>query len=50
MNKFYFSGPTISYYGKSRRPRTAFTSQQLIELEKHFRENKYLSKPKVKNF
>ena len=37
----------MSYYGKSRRPRTAFTSQQLIELEKQFRENKYLSKPKV---
>ena len=45
-----FEGPNISYYGKSRRPRTAFTSQQLIELEKQFRENKYLSKPKVKQF
>jgi hypothetical protein len=42
-----FLGPAISYYGKSRRPRTAFTSQQLLELEKQFRENKYLSKPKV---
>ncbi|CAL4065565.1 unnamed protein product, partial [Meganyctiphanes norvegica] len=29
-----------------RRPRTAFTSQQLLELEKYFRENKYLSRPK----
>jgi hypothetical protein len=40
----------MSYYGKSRRPRTAFTSQQLLELEKQFRENKYLSKPKVKKW
>jgi len=39
----------MSYYGKSRRPRTAFTSQQLLELEKQFRENKYLSKSKVKS-
>ncbi|CAK9295437.1 unnamed protein product [Gordionus sp. m RMFG-2023] len=31
---------------KSRRPRTAFTSQQLIELEHQFRMNKYLSRPK----
>uniref|UniRef100_A0A914XG24 Homeobox domain-containing protein n=1 Tax=Plectus sambesii TaxID=2011161 RepID=A0A914XG24_9BILA len=29
-----------------RRPRTAFTSQQLLELEKYFRQNKYLSRPK----
>ncbi|CAF1341354.1 unnamed protein product [Adineta ricciae] len=41
-----YQGSPISYYGKSRRPRTAFTSQQLLELEKQFRENKYLSKPK----
>ncbi|KAH9398314.1 hypothetical protein TYRP_018961 [Tyrophagus putrescentiae] len=32
--------------GKSRRPRTAFTSQQLLELENQFRMNKYLSRPK----
>ncbi|XP_078661826.1 uncharacterized protein LOC144905896 [Branchiostoma floridae x Branchiostoma belcheri] len=31
---------------KTRRPRTAFTSQQLLELEKYFKENKYLSRPK----
>ncbi|KAL8183037.1 UNVERIFIED_CONTAM: hypothetical protein K2H54_013120 [Gekko kuhli] len=32
--------------GKCRRPRTAFTSQQLLELENQFRINKYLSRPK----
>ncbi|GFS56981.1 motor neuron and pancreas homeobox protein 1 [Nephila pilipes] len=32
--------------GKTRRPRTAFTSQQLLELENQFRMNKYLSRPK----
>ncbi|XP_050404850.1 motor neuron and pancreas homeobox 1 [Patella vulgata] len=32
--------------GKSRRPRTAFTSQQLLELERQFKMNKYLSRPK----
>nr|CAB3263887.1 Mnx transcription factor [Phallusia mammillata] len=31
---------------KSRRPRTAFTSQQLLELERQFKLNKYLSRPK----
>ncbi|XP_058827772.1 homeobox protein Hox-D4-like [Topomyia yanbarensis] len=33
-------------YGKNRRPRTAFTSQQLLELEKQFKVSKYLSRPK----
>lgn len=33
-------------FGKTRRPRTAFTSQQLLELEKQFKQNKYLSRPK----
>ncbi|KAK5966473.1 Homeobox protein ceh-12 [Trichostrongylus colubriformis] len=33
-------------WGKMRRPRTAFTSEQLIELERQFSENKYLSRPK----
>lgn len=32
--------------GKMRRPRTAFTSEQLIELEKNFVLNRYLSRPK----
>ncbi|XP_074595712.1 uncharacterized protein LOC141850869 [Brevipalpus obovatus] len=32
--------------GKTRRPRTAFTSQQLLELENQFRMNRYLSRPK----
>ncbi|KAE8581376.1 hypothetical protein XENTR_v10024769 [Xenopus tropicalis] len=32
--------------GKCRRPRTAFTSQQLLELENQFKANKYLSRPK----
>ncbi|KAG9348042.1 hypothetical protein JZ751_004062 [Albula glossodonta] len=32
--------------GKCRRPRTAFTSQQLLELEHQFKLNKYLSRPK----
>ncbi|KAM6934484.1 uncharacterized protein FYW49_000753 [Xenentodon cancila] len=45
--------PTLGDYrgqtallGKCRRPRTAFTSQQLLELENQFKLNKYLSRPK----
>ena len=43
---YYVSGYPHSLLGKSRRPRTAFTSQQLLELEKQFKESKYLSRPK----
>jgi len=39
-------GPSAALLGKTRRPRTAFTSQQLLELERQFRQNKYLSRPK----
>uniref|UniRef100_A0A8C4RB80 Homeobox domain-containing protein n=1 Tax=Eptatretus burgeri TaxID=7764 RepID=A0A8C4RB80_EPTBU len=37
---------SASLLGKCRRPRTAFTSQQLLELEHQFKLNKYLSRPK----
>ncbi|XP_043247483.1 motor neuron and pancreas homeobox protein 1-like [Amphibalanus amphitrite] len=39
-------GAQHALLGKTRRPRTAFTSQQLLELENQFRQNKYLSRPK----
>ena len=42
----FVGGPQHTLLGKTRRPRTAFTSQQLLELEKQFKENKYLSRPK----
>ncbi|KAG5446163.1 hypothetical protein CSKR_106103 [Clonorchis sinensis] len=41
-----FSMNTKFLTNKSRRPRTAFTSQQLLELEQQFVCNKYLSRPK----
>uniref|UniRef100_A0A182YJ27 Uncharacterized protein n=1 Tax=Anopheles stephensi TaxID=30069 RepID=A0A182YJ27_ANOST len=42
----YYGDGQNSVYGKARRPRTAFTSQQLLELEKQFKVSKYLSRPK----
>uniref|UniRef100_A0A2C9K629 Homeobox domain-containing protein n=1 Tax=Biomphalaria glabrata TaxID=6526 RepID=A0A2C9K629_BIOGL len=39
-------GAQAAAMGKTRRPRTAFTSQQLLELERQFKMNKYLSRPK----
>ncbi|XP_067298951.1 motor neuron and pancreas homeobox 2b isoform X2 [Pseudorasbora parva] len=42
----YTSAPQSGLMGKCRRPRTAFTSQQLLELENQFKHNKYLSRPK----
>uniref|UniRef100_A0A3B5AKZ6 Homeobox domain-containing protein n=1 Tax=Stegastes partitus TaxID=144197 RepID=A0A3B5AKZ6_9TELE len=41
-----FYKPQAGLLGKCRRPRTAFTSQQLLELENQFKLNKYLSRPK----
>uniref|UniRef100_A0A3P9PM83 Motor neuron and pancreas homeobox protein 1-like n=1 Tax=Poecilia reticulata TaxID=8081 RepID=A0A3P9PM83_POERE len=42
----YVGGFIAALLGKCRRPRTAFTSQQLLELENQFKLNKYLSRPK----
>ncbi|TSK17745.1 Motor neuron and pancreas homeobox protein 1 [Bagarius yarrelli] len=42
----YSASPQSGLMGKCRRPRTAFTSQQLLELENQFKLNKYLSRPK----
>jgi len=47
MKNFIILGQAQSnLLGKCRRPRTAFTSQQLLELEHQFKLNKYLSRPK----
>ncbi|KAI6217671.1 Motor neuron and pancreas homeobox protein 1 [Aphelenchoides fujianensis] len=32
-------------FGRMRRPRTTFTSEQLMELERQYEETKYLSRP-----
>ncbi|XP_042746540.1 motor neuron and pancreas homeobox protein 1-like [Lagopus leucura] len=42
----FHATPQSALMGKCRRPRTAFTSQQLLELENQFKLNKYLSRPK----
>ncbi|KAM6348857.1 uncharacterized protein FN964_009010 [Alca torda] len=42
----FHASPQSGLMGKCRRPRTAFTSQQLLELENQFKLNKYLSRPK----
>ncbi|XP_035412017.1 motor neuron and pancreas homeobox protein 1-like [Cygnus atratus] len=42
----FHATPQAGLMGKCRRPRTAFTSQQLLELENQFKLNKYLSRPK----
>ncbi|XP_010902488.2 motor neuron and pancreas homeobox 2a [Esox lucius] len=42
----YCASPQTGLMGKCRRPRTAFTSQQLLQLENQFKLNKYLSRPK----
>ncbi|KAJ6665521.1 hypothetical protein lerEdw1_003362 [Lerista edwardsae] len=42
----FHATPQSGLMGKCRRPRTAFTSQQLLELENQFKINKYLSRPK----
>uniref|UniRef100_A0A3Q3WEG1 Homeobox domain-containing protein n=1 Tax=Mola mola TaxID=94237 RepID=A0A3Q3WEG1_MOLML len=42
----YGAAAQAGLLGKCRRPRTAFTSQQLLELENQFKLNKYLSRPK----
>ncbi|XP_055728018.1 motor neuron and pancreas homeobox 1-like [Salvelinus fontinalis] len=42
----YGTSSQASLMGKCRRPRTAFTSQQLLHLENQFNLNKYLSRPK----
>ncbi|XP_062866875.1 motor neuron and pancreas homeobox 2b [Trichomycterus rosablanca] len=46
LQPYSSAAPQSVLMGKCRRPRTAFTSQQLLELENQFKLNKYLSRPK----
>lgn len=46
QNLANFQGYNHSLFGKSRQPRTAYTSLQLLELENEFKKSKYLSRPK----
>ncbi|XP_045586410.2 homeobox protein MSX-2-like [Procambarus clarkii] len=41
--RVYLSGPVLRRHKPNRKPRTPFTSEQLLALEKKFREKPYLS-------
>jgi len=41
----YLHTRNFTVNGKQRRPRTAFSSHQLLTLERHFQAQKYLTRP-----
>ncbi|RMX42353.1 homeobox protein Hox-B4a-like [Pocillopora verrucosa] len=41
----FFNARNFTMNGKQRRPRTAFSSHQLLTLERHFQAQKYLTRP-----